>query len=72
MQFPDLEDCLSSGNTIEETYNNAKEALRLYLDTDNDSYNREFKNASSIDEIIKKNKKEIVMLIEYDSIEYIN
>lgn len=33
VDFPDLEGCLTQGETIEEAYFAAKEALALYLDT---------------------------------------
>ena len=70
VEFPDLEGCLSSGNTIESAFENAKEALGLYLDKDNDAYNRTINKPSSIKEICSKNVNEVVMLVEYDSLEY--
>lgn len=70
VEFPDLQGCLSSGTTIESAFENAKEALGLYLDSDDDIYNRVINKPSSIKEIRSKNVDAIVMLVEYDSIEY--
>lgn len=70
VEFPDLEGCFSSGKTIEEAYDNAKEALGLYLNKDGDLYERSIKKPSDISIIISKNKKEIVMLIEFSSIKF--
>ncbi|MDR2047447.1 MAG: type II toxin-antitoxin system HicB family antitoxin [Clostridiales bacterium] len=30
--FPDLKGCVTQGDTVEDAYKNAKEALHLYLD----------------------------------------
>ena len=70
VEFPDLEGCLSSGDTIESAFENAKEALGLFLDRDDDIYNRIINKPSSIKEICSKNVNSIVMLVEYDSLEY--
>ena len=70
VEFPDLQGCLSSGDTIESAFENAKEALGLYLDKDDDIYNRTINKPSSIKEVCSKNANDIVMLVEYDSIEY--
>lgn len=70
VEFPDLEGCLSSGDTIELAYENAKEALGLYLDSDDDTYNRIINKPSSTKKICLKYPDSIVMLVEYDSIEY--
>ena len=70
VEFPDLEGCLSSGDTIESAFENAKEALGLFLDRDDDVYNRIINKPSSIKEICSKNVNSIVMLVEYDSLEY--
>ena len=70
VEFPDLQGCLSSGTTIESAFENAKEALGLYLDSNDDIYNRVINKPSSIKEIRSKNVDAIVMLVEYDSIEY--
>lgn len=70
VEFPDLEGCFSSGETIEEAYENAKEALGMYLNKDGDLYERKIKKPSSISIILSKNKREIVMLVEFDSIKF--
>ena len=70
VEFPDLQGCLSSGNTIELAFENAKEALGLYLDREDDTYNRTINKPSSIKEVSLQNPNSIVMLVEYDSIEY--
>lgn len=70
VEFPDLQGCLTNGDTVESAYENAKEALGLYLDTDDDTYDRVINKPSSIEEIFLKNPNSIVMLVEYDSIEY--
>ena len=70
VEFPDLEGCLSSGDTIESAFENAKEALGLYLDKGGDIYDRIINKPSSIKEICSKNVNDVVMLVEYDSIEY--
>lgn len=70
VEFPDLQGCLTNGDTVESAYENAKEALGLYLDADDDTYDRVINKPSSIEEIFLKNPNSIVMLVEYDSIEY--
>lgn len=70
VEFPDLQGCFSSGDTVESAFINAKEALGLYLDSDNDAYSRVINKPSSIKEICLKNPDVVVMLVEYDSIEY--
>ena len=70
VEFPDLDGCFSSGDTIESAFVNAKEALGLYLDRDDDIYNRTINKPSSIKEVCSKNANKIVMLVEYDSLEY--
>lgn len=70
VEFPDLEGCLSSGNTIESAYENAKKALGFYLDKEGDVYNRNINKPSNIKKVCLNNPNSIVMLVEYDSIEY--
>ena len=68
VEFPDLEDAFSQGDTWEEAYENAEDVLNLML------WNREEKNipvpkSSSIDEInVPKNAT--IALIKADTIEY--
>ena len=70
VEFPDLEGCFSSGETIEEAFENAKEAIGLYLDRDVDMYNRIINKPSSVKDVCLRNPSSIVMLVEYDSLEY--
>lgn len=70
VEFPDLEGCFSSGDTIESAFINAKEALGLYLDSDGDSYKRIINKPSSIKKVCSEYPSSVVMLVEYDSIEY--
>lgn len=70
VEFPDLEGCFSSGKTMEEAYANAKDALGLYLDKNNDLYKRKINEPSKIEGIINRASDTIAMLVEYDSLEY--
>ena len=70
VEFPDLEGCLTSGDTVELAFENAKEALGLYLDKGGDIYERVINKPSSVKEVCVQNPGSIVMLIEYDSLEY--
>ena len=64
-EFPDLPGCFSQGDTLEETLENSKEALGLYLNQSDDFYKTKINQPSSIHEIMKQHKDEIVMLVEY-------
>lgn len=66
VEFPDLQGCLTDGDTIEEAYEHAKEALGFYLDVDDNSYNK----PSAIKKVVDANPGSLVMFIEYDSLEY--
>ena len=70
VEFPDLEGCFTNGLTIEEAFLNASEALGLYLDLDDDSYERTINKPSQIKDVINNNPGLMVMLVEYDSLEY--
>ncbi len=70
VEFPDLEGCLSYGDTIESAFNSSKEALGLYLDQDDDLYVRTISEPSQMSNIIKQYPGEVVMLVDYDSLEY--
>lgn len=50
--FPDLPGCITEGDTIDEAYKNAVEALALYLEPDDD--NPQFPKASDISELQKE------------------
>ena len=66
VEFPDLQGCLTDGDTIEEAYEHAKEVLGFYLDGDDNSYNK----PSAIKKVVDANPGSLVMFIEYDSLEY--
>ena len=70
VEFPDLEGCFSSGDSMEEAYENAKDALGVYLDKDGDLYSRKINKPSDINKVIAKHKKDIVMFVDYNSVEY--
>ncbi len=72
VEFPDLEGCFSKGDNLEEAFNNAKEALGLYLDSDDDIYDRKINKPSKVLDVIENNKDKggLVMIVSYDSIEY--
>jgi len=70
VEFPDLPGCFTSGTTIEEAYENAKEALGLFLDKEGELFEKEISSPSTVEIIRKRYPKELIMLIEYDSLEY--
>ena len=70
VDFPDLNGCVSDGANIEEAYGNAQEALGLYLDKEGDIFDRNINEPSEISTVIKENKNDVVMFVEYDSVEY--
>ena len=70
VEFPDLPGCFSQGDTLEEALENSKEALGLYLDQSDDFFKTEIHLPSSIHDIMKRHKDEIVMLVEYDARRY--
>lgn len=70
LEFPDLEGCLSSGDTIDGAYENAKEALGLYLDREDDIFDRIINESSSINKVHMNNPDDIVMLVECDSLKF--
>lgn len=70
VEFPDLEGCLTDGDTIEEAYKHAKEALGFYLDRNGDVDERTINKPSEVKDIVNANPGTLVMLVEYDSLEY--
>lgn len=70
IEFPDLDGCFSSGESIEDAYTNAQEALGLYLDKEDDTYNRVINKPSTMDRVIEEYQKDLVMLVTFDSLEY--
>lgn len=70
VEFPDLDGCLTQGTSLEEAYAMSKEALGLYLDTTEDLFNTDFKTPSKLEDVIKSFPNEVVMLVEFNSLEY--
>lgn len=70
VEFPDLPGCFSEGDSIEQTLENSKEALGLYLDQSDEFFQATINTPSSIHDIMKQHKDEIVMLVEYDAKKY--
>lgn len=70
VEFPDLPGCFSNGSTIEEAFEMSKEALGLYIDSQDDLYERTFSKPSDIQTVQHNYPNEIVMLVEFDSLKY--
>lgn len=68
VEFPDLPGCFSQGDTFEQAYQFAQEALGLYLD---DKANLDTIHTPSLVESMQNDfPNETIMLIAYDSLEY--
>ena len=66
--FPDLKGCFTQGDTLEEAYKMAADALGLYLeDSETGAFN--YPETSEI-ETIKTEKNQTVVLVEFDEVEY--
>lgn len=68
VEFPGLSGCVTQGDTFEEAYEMATEALGLYLETEDGVFN--------YPEPIKVNKSDVdessyVVMIEFDEVEYL-
>ena len=70
VEFPDLEGCLTNGETVELAFKNAKEALNLYLNREGDTYERTINEPSSFEKIQMLHPEQIVMLIECDVLDF--
>ncbi len=66
--FPDLEGCITEGDTIEESYEMAVDAIGLYLQPKEGVF--VFPTASNPKNITLSND-EFVVLIEFDELEYL-
>lgn len=66
--FPDFEGCFSEGDTFEEAYEMAVDALGLYLKDGDNSF--EYPNATH-PKNIATNKNEFIVMIEFDMLEYL-
>jgi antitoxin HicB len=67
--FPDFQGCFSEGDTLEEAYEMAFDALGLYLQ-DEDIKNFEYPKASNPKEI-KTLENEVIVMVEFDIMEYL-
>ncbi len=70
VEFPDLEGCFTRGNDLQDAFNNAKEALGMYLDKSDDICDRVINKPSNVFDVIKNNRDALVLVVEYDSLEY--
>ncbi len=68
VSFPDLPGCFTEGETIEEAYEKAFDAIGLYCESTDGNFT--FPNPSSI-ESIKLQKNEFVVLIQFNVFEYL-
>lgn len=69
VRFPDLQGCFTEGDTLEEAYNMAVEAVGLYLESDITGV---FKYPQPQDiSNIKSAENETIVLVEFDEVEYI-
>ena len=68
VEFPNLEGCQTQGDTFEDAYNMATEALGLYLQTQENVF--EYPEPLKVDKsIIDENS--CVVMIEFDEVEYL-
>lgn len=68
VRFPDLDGCFTQGETIEEAYENAQEAVGLWMDNGNGEFNPP--QASDLSEI-HVSENESIVLIEFDPVDYL-
>lgn len=70
VEFPDLPGCFTQGDTLEESFRMAIDALVLYLDKNDELFDRIIPQPSSADAVIGNYPDERVMLVPVDSLEY--
>jgi len=70
VEFPDLPGCFSDGNTIEDAFYQAKEALGLYLEHKDALFKLKIKQPTSYEVVANQYNNNRVLRIEYDSIEF--
>lgn len=68
VEFPHLEGCQTQGDTFEEAYNMATEALGLYLQVQENKF--EYPEVLKIDKSVIDENSCIVM-VEFDEVEYL-
>lgn len=68
VEFPGLEGCLTQGETFEEAYKMATEALGLYLEVEENVF--EYPKALTVDNA-NLDKNSCVVMVEFDEVEYL-
>lgn len=68
IRFPDLEGCFTEGDTLDEAYEMAVDAIGLYLEQQDGNFS--FPKTSNPKQI-QTNSNEFVVLIEFDDLEYL-
>lgn len=68
VEFPGLEGCLTQGETFEEAYKMATEALGLYLEVEENVF--EYPKALTVDKS-NLDKNSCVVMVEFDEVEYL-
>ena len=66
--FPDLEGCFTEGDTLEEAYAMAIDAIGLYVQDEKNNFSFP---ASSNPKDITVGQNEFIVLIEFDELEYL-
>ena len=67
VRFPDLDGCFTEGDTLEQAYEMANDAIGLYLSEQDGSFR--FPKASSPQDISLE-EKDFVVLVEFDEVAY--
>lgn len=68
VRFPDFDGCFSEGDTLDEAYQMAVDAIGLYLEQQDGKFS--FPKSSNPKQIQTENQ-EFVVLIEFDELEYL-
>ena len=67
VEFPDFPGCVTQGDTLDEAYEMATEALGLYLETESGF---EHPEAQKIDKSVL-DKDSYIVMVEFDEVEYL-
>lgn len=70
VRFPDMPGCFTEGDTLEEAYAMANEAMGLYLMDNEDNSRCAFPRVSDVCNI-ETEKNEQIVLIEFDPVDYL-
>lgn len=68
--IPDIQVCISQGDTLEEAYENIKDSLGLFVEEQKDTKSYVLPEASK-PEYIKVEKGQFVALVEFDWVSYL-